>query len=170
MKTLLVGAHLLKLVKIIQQSDVITVVMSSMQVETTCPSCQGIAQKIHGRYERKLADLSWEGIAVRIRLQLRKFFCRNDECQQRIFCERLPEVVDRYAHRTKRLNDYLRAIGFALGGRAGARIAPRFGIQTGIDSILRRIRAAATQSSTPSTRTVSLLGGQAAAARTRRGL
>lgn len=147
MKTLLAGAHLLKLEKIIQQSDAITVVMSSKQVETACPSCQCIARKMHSRYERKLADLPWEGIAVRIRLQVRKFFCHNEECQQRIFCERLPEVAGRYAHRTQRLNDCLRAIGFALGGRAGARIAPRLGIRTGVDSILRRLRAAATQSS-----------------------
>ena len=147
MKTLLAGAHLLKLIKIIQQSDAITVVMSSRQITAACPSCQNSASKIHSRYERKLADLPWEGIAVRIRLQVRKFFCRNEECPQRIFCERLPEVADRYAHRTKRLNDCLRAIGFALGARAGARTAQRFGIQTGIDSILRRIRAMATQSS-----------------------
>lgn len=147
MKTLLAGAHLLKLEKIIQQSDAITVVMSSRQVAAACPSCQIIASKIHSRYERKLADLPWQGIAVRIRLQVRKFFCHNEECQQRIFCERLPEVADRYAHRTQRLNVCLRAMGFALGGRAGARIAPRLGIRTGVDSILRRLRAAATQSS-----------------------
>jgi len=147
MKTLLAGAHLLKLVKIIQQPDAITIVMSSRQITAACPSCQNSASKIHSRYERKLADLPWEGIAVRIRLQVRKFFCRNEKCQQRIFCEQLSEVADRYAHRTKRLKDCLCAIGFALGGRAGARTAQRFGVRTGVDSILRRLRAAATQSS-----------------------
>ncbi|MGE0884283.1 MAG: transposase family protein [Blastocatellales bacterium] len=76
--------------------------MSSKQVTSACPSCQCIARQVHSHYERKLADLPWEGIAVRICLQVRKFFCRNVECQQRIFCERLPKVVDPYAHRTKR--------------------------------------------------------------------
>ena len=89
MKTLLAGAHLLKLEKIIQQSNAITVVMSSKQAATACPSCQNIASKMHSRYERKLADLPWEGIAVRIRLQVRKFFCHNEECEQRVFCEGL---------------------------------------------------------------------------------
>jgi transposase len=145
MKTLLAGAHILKLEKIVQQSDAIILLMSSKQATVACPSCQRMTGKVHSRYERTIADLPWESIAVRIRLQVRKFFCLDAECRQHIFCERLLDVAARYAHRTMRLNEVLATIGFALGGRAGARTAQRLGIEAGSDSILRRIRAVATK-------------------------
>jgi transposase len=143
MKTLLAGAQILKLEKIVQISGAITLFVSSAQAIVNCPSCHMGTSKVHSRYERAAADLPWEGIPVRLRLQVRKFFCPNSECHRRIFCERLPEVVARYAHRTDRLNVALSSIGFALGGRPGAKAATKLGMQTGVDSILRRVREAA---------------------------
>ena len=142
MKTLLAGAQILKLEKIVQMSGAITLSVSSAQAIVICPSCQTVTSKVHSRYERAAADLPWEGIPVRLRLQVRKFFCPNSECHRRIFCERLPEVVARYAHRTDRLNEAFSSIGFALGGRPGAKAATKLGMQTGADSILRRVRNA----------------------------
>ncbi|MBS1807382.1 MAG: hypothetical protein JST84_04220 [Acidobacteria bacterium] len=49
--------------------------------------------------KRTLADLPWEGIAVQIKLQARRFSCDNENCRQRIFCERLPELAARYARK-----------------------------------------------------------------------
>lgn len=82
---------------------------------------------------------------MRLRLRVRRFFCLNSECPRRIFCERLSEVVTRYAHPADRLNEALSSIGFALGGRPGARTAIKLGMQTGADSILRCVRDAAAQ-------------------------
>jgi hypothetical protein len=79
--------------------------------------CHLSTSKVHSRYERAAADLPWEGIPVRLSLQAPKFFCPNSEYHRRIFCERLPEIVARYAHRTDRLNEAFSSIGFALGGR-----------------------------------------------------
>ena len=140
MKTLLAGAQILKLEKIVQMSGAITLFVGSVQAVVNCPSCQTVASKVHSRYERAAADLPWEAIPVRLRLRVRKFFCPNSECNQRIFCEQLPEVVGRYAHRTNRLNEVLSSIGFALGGRPGAKAVTKLGMQTGADSILRRVR------------------------------
>jgi transposase len=135
MKTLLAGAHTLKLEKILWQSDFITLFACSAQAMAACPACQATTPKVHSSYKRTIADLPWEGITVQLRLRVRKFFCTNRECEQQIFCERLPEIVARYAHRNKRLNETLATIGFALGGRAGARTAQQLGIPTGSDSI-----------------------------------
>jgi transposase len=41
------------------------------------------------------------------------------------------------------MNQALSSIGFALGGRPGAKTATKLGLQTGSDSILRRVRDAA---------------------------
>src|SRR5262245_754129 len=143
MKTLLAGAQILKLEKIVQMSGAITLFVGSVQAVVNCPSCQTVTSKVHSRYERAATDLPWEAIPVRLRLRVRKFFCPNSECNQRIFCEQLPEVVGRYAHRTNRLNEVLSSIGFALGGRPGAKAVTKLGMKTGADSILRRVRKAA---------------------------
>jgi len=52
---------------------------------------------------------------VRLDLQVRRFFCQNQECKRRIFTERLPGVVAPSARRTTRLTDLLTLIGFADG-------------------------------------------------------
>jgi transposase len=142
MQTLLAGSPSLMLEKIVHEADVITAVARCRRNAAACPRCQTINSKVHSRYERTIADLPWAGVNVRIRLQARKFFCPNSECGQRIYCERLPDVVNRYGHRSGRLNETLAIIGFALGGRGGSRLAQRLGVQTGRDSILRRIRQA----------------------------
>jgi transposase len=89
-----------------------------------------------------LADLPWEGIAVKLILSVRKFFCLNSECHQKIFCERLPGLAAPYAHQTLRLNELITTLGMAMGGRPGTRIACGIGLQIGRDAVLDRIRRA----------------------------
>lgn len=145
MQILLAGSPSLMLEKIVHEGDAITAFARCRRNAAACPQCQTINTKVHSRYERTIADLPWAGVNVRIRLRARKFFCPNSECVQRIFCERLPDLVSPYGHRSGRLNETLAVIGFALGGRGGSRLAQRLGMCTGRDSILRRIRLAASQ-------------------------
>ena len=63
----------------------------------TCPHCRHASSRVHSRYIRRVADLPWHGILVRLELHTRRFRCRNSLCTQRIFCERLPRVVAHYA-------------------------------------------------------------------------
>ena len=69
MKTLLAGAQVLKLEKIVQMSGAITLFVSSTQAIVICPSRQTVTSKVHSRYERAAADLPREGIPVKLRLQ-----------------------------------------------------------------------------------------------------
>jgi transposase len=123
-------------------ADVITLEVYAARVSSCCPNCGAHSVKVHSRYTRSVADLPWQGVAVRLELHTRRFFCLNDECRQRIFCERLPGVVARYARRTVRLNEALRLIGFALGGEAGARTAVGLGLDVSPATLLRRVRQA----------------------------
>jgi transposase len=79
---------------------------------------------------------------VRIRLTVRKFVCRHPSCTRRIFTERLPDLVAPSARKTARLITILRAIGLALGGQAGARLAAHLRLPTSPASLLRLVRAA----------------------------
>nr|WP_271567000.1 transposase family protein [Bradyrhizobium sp. CCBAU 11386] len=58
-----------------------------------CPCCGGQTGRVHSHYERRLADLPWQGRVVEIRLQARRFRCANPQCPRRIFTERLPATV-----------------------------------------------------------------------------
>ena len=65
---------------------------------------------------------------MRIELRVRRFFCETEDCGHRIFTERLPKTVQRYARRTCRLSAALERITLALGGSAGSRLAQQLGI------------------------------------------
>jgi transposase len=106
-----------------------------------CPDCAVPSSSVHSRYQRRLTDLPWGTRAVRIQLTVRKFLCRNRVCRRRIFTERLPELAATYARKTTRLVTALQAIGIALGGQAGARLAARLSLPTSAATLLRLVRA-----------------------------
>ncbi len=78
---------------------------------------------------------------VELTLQVRRFVSENDACPQRTFAERLPTLALPHARRTARLTAALRAIGFASGGEAGARLATRLQMRRSGDTLLRILRA-----------------------------
>jgi len=92
---------------------------------------------------RQVADLPWQGIALRVQLRVRRFFCTTPACQQAIFTERLPGLVAPYARKTIRLTQVLEVIGMAVGGEAGARLLTALGMTASPDTLLRLIRRAA---------------------------
>jgi transposase len=98
---------------------------------------------------RHVADLPWHGVTARLELHTRKLRCRNELCERKVFCERLPEVVAAYARKTVRLNAALTLLAFAMGGEAGARAACGLSLQVSPDTLLRRIRQFQPQSHAP---------------------
>jgi transposase len=107
-----------------------------------CPRCTVSSSSIHNRYQRHLTDLPWGTRAVHLQLIVRKFLCRNPTCARRMFTERLPALVAAYARKTGQLAAALRALGVALGGNAGARLAARLRLPTSPSTLLRLARAA----------------------------
>jgi transposase len=107
---------------------------------STCPACGTASRRVHSHYQRKLADLPWEGLPVVILLQARKFFCVGDSCRRKIFTEPLPGTVARYARRSSRSSEALHWLTLALGGRAGARLARRLGLLACRSTLLRSLR------------------------------
>lgn len=140
MKTLLPSADLFDLEAITYQAGRFMIRLRTRRCQAACPTCQTPSNKIHSRYSRHLADLPRAGIPVQFDLQVRKFFCRNDACQQRIFCERVPEIALVYARQTVRLNEYLQQCGWHLGGELSVRLTTLTGIRLGADAMLQRVR------------------------------
>src|ERR1700752_4934048 len=104
------------------------------------PGCQGSSVSVHSHYQRTLADLPWQGQRVILKLTVRKFFCRQAACAQRVFTERLPQLAGHYARQTTRLMQFLQQVGVVAGGQSGARLAERSGIRISPSSLLRLIR------------------------------
>jgi transposase len=142
MKTILAAPNLLKIESIALYPGEVRLVAKARPMKSSCPSCGRQSDKVHSRYRRRLVDLPWEGITARLILSVRKFFCLNQECRQRIFCERLPELAALYARQTLRFNELITALGLAMGGRPGTRQAHRMGLRIGRDTLLDRVRRA----------------------------
>jgi transposase len=126
--------------RLIAEADHIALVVRVVRRMVLCPGCARASSRIHSYYERRLADLPWNGVAVEIRLRTRRFFCDTEDCAQRIFTERLPETTASYSRRTLRMEQALRWLGLALGGEVGARTAQRLGLGTSGDTLLRHLR------------------------------
>lgn len=107
-----------------------------------CPACEHASARVHSRDQRTLRDLPWHGLRVRLVLRVRRFFCDVPGCARRIFTERLPKTAAAFARRTQRAASALEEITFALGGRAGARLAATLGLSTGPSTLLALVRRA----------------------------
>ena len=121
--------------------DLIAVAVTCTAATATCPACGRPSDRVHSRYRRTLADLPANGRRFVLRITARRFLCREPGCERRIFCERLPELVDAHARGTRRLTELHRLIGFALGGEPGSRLAEGLAAPTSGDTILRRVKA-----------------------------
>src|SRR5262249_5073552 len=119
-KPLFADPNLLHLERISSEPDLITIIVKTKSKRALCPQCHSPSAHLHSRYVRRLADLPWLGVAVRVEVHARRLYCRHVGCPQRIFCERIPTFVAPYARRTQRLNEALRLSGLAGGGGAGS--------------------------------------------------
>jgi transposase len=148
--TLLADAQAIRLDCIRPSAGAITLALRTTASQALCPCCQRRFSRVHSGYIRRVADLPWHGVAVRLELHTRRSLCQNSLCKQPIFCERLPRVVAHYARKTVRLNAALELIGFATGGETGPRIGRGLGLTVSPDTLLRRLRRSSScEPSTP---------------------
>ncbi len=107
-----------------------------------CPRCGQNSSKVQGRYHRLIRDQPCLGHPLILSLMARKFACQSLDCPQSVFCERVPGLTEKYARTTGEMSLSQRAIGLALGGEAGARLAVKLALSASPDTILRRIKSA----------------------------
>src|SRR5215213_2347956 len=107
-----------------------------------CSGCRRRSHRVHSRYTRRIADLPIAGCAVALHLRVRRFRCSAPACSRRIFAEQVPGLAARRARRSTPLLAALREVGFALGGRPGARIGSRLKMPASRSTLLRLVRQA----------------------------
>src|SRR5258708_34610925 len=119
-----------------------------------CPQCHQLSARMHGHYQRTVADLPCAGRTVILALTVRKFVCSAPGCPRRIFTERLPGLVQSYARMTTRLIALVQALGLGAGGQLGTRLADRSALATTPSTLLRHLM----QLPPPVARAVRVLG------------
>ncbi|MEV4997047.1 ISL3 family transposase [Streptomyces niveus] len=102
-----------------------------------CPDCGSRSSKVHSSYLRFPADVASEGRQVVLCLRGRRFFCRDASCGRRTFVEQMLGLTRRHSRWTEQLRSTLAAVGLALAGRAGARMARVLGVPVSRSTILR---------------------------------
>ncbi|MCM2579727.1 transposase family protein [Streptomyces meridianus] len=90
---------------------------------SACPGCGSWSTRVHSSYLRFPTDVPSAGLRVLLCLRVRRFVCRVASFGRRTFVEQVPGLTRRYSRWTERLRSTLAAVGLALAGRAGARMA-----------------------------------------------
>jgi transposase len=140
--TLLSHLRGLRLERVFIAETGLTLSLSTTRRTAPCPGCSRRSRRVHSRYVRTIADLPWAGRSITLRVQVRRFFCRNRRCPRAIFAERLPLLAEPRSRRTRALQALLLDIACALGGQAGARLAARQGVATSRATLLRLVHQA----------------------------
>ncbi|MCP1240562.1 MAG: transposase family protein [Acetobacter sp.] len=104
-----------------------------------CPDCQCPTQRIHSFYQRKLADLPWQGRPATLIVSVPRFFCQTMLCPRRTFVMPLEGITVRHGRQTTRLADLHYYIAHTLGGSAGARMTVRLCCPISADTLVRRL-------------------------------
>ena len=139
--------------QVLPEPDRVTVVARPRLPTSTCPDCHAPSSRVHSRYERRLADLPWQGRPVAIRIRARRFRCAEPACPRRTFAERLSGIARPSARRCERLADVQRQVALALGGEAGARLSARLAMPISADTRLR-LAVSTTRAEPPAPRVV----------------
>jgi transposase len=125
----------------------LTLGIATTNPNASCPACGHESWRGHSHYTRGLAEEPVFGRRVRLRMTVRRFLCPSSGCPRRIFVEPLHGFAARHARTTTRLAQTHVAIGLALGGEGGARLAEKTAVPTSPDTLLRRVKKAGTRSS-----------------------
>ena len=104
-----------------------------------CRRCGQFSARVHSTYRRRLADAPVGGRPVTLWLGVRRFFCGNNDCQSVTFAEQFEGLTTPRARRTPPLARMLTAIGLALAGRAGTRLASQLDLPASRTGMLRLV-------------------------------
>src|SRR5215470_11053050 len=77
----------LEITSISETPEKLLVRVSSHRTSSCCPLCGVASSTIHSYYRRKPRDLPCAGRPLRLRLSVKKFFCRQATCARKIFVE-----------------------------------------------------------------------------------
>jgi hypothetical protein len=123
------------------EPDRVVLTARAASASARCPDCGAAAVGVHGSYQRSLRDTQLAGVAVLIRLRVRRFVCPKSCCGRRTFVEQIAGLTTPHARYSPPLRAALTAVAVAVAGRAGTPLAAALGMPTGRDTLLGLLRS-----------------------------
>lgn len=118
---------------------IITISAHSKQKSVQCPCCNKGSKRVHSSYIRILRDLPISTCCVSVYLTVRKFFCKNPECEKKIFTEQPGPEIKAYSRMTNRTREILQKILLEVSARKGSYIANLISLPISPSTALRII-------------------------------
>ena len=118
----------------------LTVELRAKRQSCACPECQQESVHVHSWYTRTVVDLPMGEWAVKLRLHVRRFRCRNAQCEQQVFTERMPQVVAPSSRRTQRLAKRQQVMTLLASSSMSERLGRLLGLVAGKDTLRRLVR------------------------------
>jgi transposase len=129
----------LEVSRVADTGDAVVAFASVAGTQAPCPECDCMSSRVHGRYQRLVADGAAGGRPLLIALSVRRFRCTDSSCPRATFVEQAEGLTGRYLRRTLPLREVLARFGLELAGRAGARLAAVTGIAVHSSTLLRLV-------------------------------
>ena len=123
--------------EVVHESHIIHLYAYSSLGYGICPYCGHVSSQVHSRYLRTIQDLSILGKRVVLHLEVRKFFCHNDDCCRNTFAEQPGNEVFRYRRRTCRCERAVARHGLSVSSNSASRLLAHMGIFVSSSTILR---------------------------------
>jgi transposase len=134
----------LKLEQLDRNDNQLHAVITSQQPTSNCPACGTPSAMLHSHYKRTVQDLPVGGSNTTWTLHVRRFRCRKQSCQQRVFCERFNQGLNAYARSTSRVNMLFEKTSLSIGASPASSLNPDFNLKASNSTMLRRAHQAAT--------------------------
>lgn len=107
--------------------------------EYNVPDCKTSGNSVHSFYFKTIKDLPAFGNAVCIHLKTRKFYCRNKDCDRKLYSERFDGYFTPYKRTSDRLREKLLKIVLLTGGNAGEKLCKTLNISVSSSTLIRLI-------------------------------
>ena len=117
-----------KITSVERNVDTAFIYMEGQTKSSICPYCSAASSAVHSRYLRTIKNLPAFGNKVCLRLNTRKFYCSNQDCDRKLFAERFDGHFARYKRITDRLRGKLLKIALLTGGNAGEKLCKTLNI------------------------------------------
>jgi transposase len=115
--------------------------VNSNRLMALCPRCSTPSHSVHSYYRRRPLELPCAGQCVHLELVVKKFFCRQESCPQKIFAERLPGFLEPNSRLTTRLRVVVQSIAGAFNAKGGVRLGEHLGIHFSRMTYIRSLLA-----------------------------
>lgn len=129
----------LEIKKTENKADRVEIFMKTTTQKMICPKCGKITDKKGGIHNKTVYDLPILGKQVKLNIKYRNFVCMNKNCEKKYISETIYGFVEKFNHRTRRLDDFILKIALATSAEENSRILKTAGIEISGQSVINLI-------------------------------